>query len=540
MKAWILHEIGEIQLEELEKPLPGRGEVLIAVKAAGICGSDIPRIYETGAHTHPLIPGHEFSGVVEAVGSEADAAWLGKRVGIFPLIPCRSCPPCANKLYEMCRHYDYLGSRRNGGFAEYAAVPVECLVELPDNVTFAEAAMLEPMAVAVHAMRRAFPEMKYTGSRTKPVKESLGYAGKQALEKKTGQQMEQRTGTTGQTPQTAEEPIEQRTGAKQTPGEPIGQRTETGTPQTPAEPIGQRMETETPQTPAEPIEQRAETETPQTPTGPIEQTTETPQTPQTPTESIEQTTGTPADSIGETPHTPTAPIEKSGWGDEAAAAPDTAGTVVVCGLGTIGLLLLMMLLERRAGQEVSHNPERSKARDNGTDAAGAGPGDSVILAIGNKDYQKQMVLELGLSEDAYCDSREQDVSQWLMERSGKQGVDIFFECVGKNETLRLAVDNAAPGGRVCLVGNPYSDMLLEKSVYWKILRNQLYITGTWNSSFTGEPDDDWAYVLELLSRRRIVPEKLITHRFSVDELEKGFQIMRDKAEDYVKIMAFPS
>ena len=363
------------------------------------------------------------------------------------------------------------------------------------------------------------------------------YAGKQALEKKTGQQMEQRTGTTGQTPQTAEEPIEQRTGAKQTPGEPIGQRTETGTPQTPAEPIGQRMETETPQTPAEPIEQRAETETPQTPTGPIEQTTETPQTP---TESIEQTTGTPADSIGETPHTPTAPIEKSGWGDEAAAAPDTAGTVVVCGLGTIGLLLLMMLLERRAGQEGSHNPERLRASDNGTDAVGAGPGDSVILAIGNKDYQKQMVLELGLPEDAYCDSREQDVSQWLMERSGKQGADIFFECVGKNETLRLAVDNAAPGGRVCLVGNPYSDMLLEKSVYWKILRNQLYITGTWNSSFTGEPDDDWAYVLELLSRRRIVPDKLITHRFSVDELEKGFQIMRDKAEDYVKIMAFPS
>ncbi len=510
MKAWILHEIGEIQLEELEKPLPGRGEVLIAVKAAGICGSDIPRIYETGAHTHPLIPGHEFSGVVEAVGAEADTAWLGKRVGIFPLIPCRRCPPCANKLYEMCRHYDYLGSRRNGGFAEYAAVPVECLVELPENVTFAEAAMLEPMAVAVHAMRRAFPEMKYTGSRTKSVKETLRYAGKQAFEKKTGQQTEQRTGPIGQTTQTAEEPIEQRTEAKQTPEEPIGQR----------------METETPQTPAEPIEQRAETETPQTPTEPIEQTTETPQR--------------PADSIGETPHTPTAPIEKSGRGAEAAAVPDTAGTVVVCGLGTIGLLLLMMLLERRAGQEVSHNPERSKARDNGTDAAGAGPGDSVILAIGNKDYQKQMVLELGLSEDAYCDSREQDVSQWLMERSGKQGVDIFFECVGKNETLRLAVDNAAPGGRVCLVGNPYSDMLLEKSVYWKILRNQLYITGTWNSSFTGEPDDDWAYVLELLSRRRIVPEKLITHRFSVDELEKGFQIMRDKAEDYVKIMAFPS
>ena len=494
MKAYVLQGVGQLEYKDVPLPDLKPGWVLVRTAAAGICQSDIPRIFQTGTYHFPTVPGHEFAGTVTDVYGEESRAWLGKRVGVFPLIPCRSCPSCANKLYEMCRHYDYLGSRRNGGFAEYAAVPVECLVELPDNVTFAEAAMLEPMAVAVHAMRRAFPEMKYTGSRTKPVKESLGYAGKQALEKKTGQQMEQRTGPTGQTPQT----------------------------------------------PAEPIEQRAETETPQTPTGPIEQTTETPQTPQTPTESIEQTTGTPADSIGETPHTPTAPIEKSGRGDEAAAAPDTAGTVVVCGLGTIGLLLLMMLLERRAGQEGSHNPERLRARDNGTDAVGAGPGDSVILAIGNKDYQKQMVLELGLPEDAYCDSREQDVSQWLMERSGKQGADIFFECVGKNETLRLAVDNAAPGGRVCLVGNPYSDMLLEKSVYWKILRNQLYITGTWNSSFTGEPDDDWAYVLELLSRRRIVPEKLITHRFSVDELEKGFQIMRDKAEDYVKIMAFPS
>lgn len=83
---------------------------------------------------------------------------------------------------------------------------------------------------------------------------------------------------------------------------------------------------------------------------------------------------------------------------------------------------------------------------------------------------------------------------------------MYFECVGKNETLRLAVDNAAPGGRICLVGNPYTDMQLEKSVYWKILRNQLTLMGTWNSSFTREAWDDWAYVLELLSRKRVMPE----------------------------------
>ena len=100
----------------------------------------------------------------------------------------------------------------------------------------------------------------------------------------------------------------------------------------------------------------------------------------------------------------------------------------------------------------------------------------------------------------------------------------------------MAVDITAPGGRICLVGNPHSDMILEKSVYWKILRNQLTVTGTWNSSFTGEESDDWHYVLERLAQETVAPEQLISHRFSIDEIEKGFRIMRDKTEDYVKIM----
>ena len=88
-----------------------------------------------------------------------------------------------------------------------------------------------------------------------------------------------------------------------------------------------------------------------------------------------------------------------------------------------------------------------------------------------------------------------------------------------------------------LVGNPFGDMNLDKSIYWKILRNQLTVMGTWNSAFTHEESDDWHYVLNRLEQKRIVPAKLITHRVPLDQLERGLHIMRDKTEDYVKIMS---
>ena len=136
MKAWVLHDVNDLRLEEVPTPSPGEQEVLVAVKAAGICGSDIPRIYYTGAHTHPLIPGHEFSGEVVELGKGTDKNWLGQRVGVFPLIPCGECDQCRKKQYEMCRKYNYLGSRRNGGFAEDVAVPAWDLVSLSKHVSF--------------------------------------------------------------------------------------------------------------------------------------------------------------------------------------------------------------------------------------------------------------------------------------------------------------------------------------------------------------------------------------------------------------------
>ena len=133
-------------------------------------------------------------------------------------------------------------------------------------------------------------------------------------------------------------------------------------------------------------------------------------------------------------------------------------------------------------------------------------------------------------------SKTVDVFEWVLNHTDGKGADVFFECVGRNETVTQAVDLTAPAGQVCLVGNPHSNMALDKQVYWKILRNQICLTGTWNSSFTGEVDDDWHYVLERIAKGAVVPEQLISHRFSIEKIEKGFHIMRDKTEDYVKII----
>lgn len=148
-----------------------------------------------------------------------------------------------------------------------------------------------------------------------------------------------------------------------------------------------------------------------------------------------------------------------------------------------------------------------------------------------------MAVKLGLPEDSFCDSRTQDAEAWLSQRTDGRGADVFFECVGRNETVEQAVRMTGPGGRIMLVGNPVSDMTLPKDVYWKILRNQLTVLGTWNSSFTHSREDDWHYVIDRLQGGRIAPGQMITHRFSLEELDRGLAVMRDKKEEYGKVMS---
>ncbi len=151
MKCLNLHAVGDICLDEKEIPELLCDEVLVKVKCCGVCGSDIGRVYSHGTYHFPTVIGHEFSGeVVEDKSGE----YTGKRVTVFPLLPCFSCDMCKSENYAQCRSYDYYGSRRDGGFSEYIAVKKWNLTELPDHVSFEEGAMCEPTSVALHAVKK--------------------------------------------------------------------------------------------------------------------------------------------------------------------------------------------------------------------------------------------------------------------------------------------------------------------------------------------------------------------------------------------------
>ena len=158
MKAARLHAIGDFRCDEVEVPVPHGDQFLMKVGACGICGSDIPRIFELGTSTkkYPLTLGHEFGGTIVAVGETADPNLIGKRGAVFPCIPCRKCGPCLTANYAMCENYDYLGSRSDGGMAEYVLVPSEWhFVESHNPETTDEMlGMVEPCTVAEHAVRK--------------------------------------------------------------------------------------------------------------------------------------------------------------------------------------------------------------------------------------------------------------------------------------------------------------------------------------------------------------------------------------------------
>lgn len=364
MKAQVLEAVNKLEYKDVAMPECEPGWVLVRVKAAGVCGSDIPRIFTNGTYHFPTIPGHEFSGIVSKVrddATEKEKALLGKKVGIFPLIPCKECPNCLEKHYEMCEKYNYLGSRCDGGFAEYVAVPSWNIVELPENVSFEQAAMLEPMSVALHGV-------------------------KQANVKK---------------------------------------------------------------------------------------------------------------------------------GD----------MVAIFGTGTIGMLMAQW------------------CKSFGAD----------VLLVGTRSEQRQMAVKLGFEEENFkitetrvcktgnADSvdSESDVS-WIMDKTGGKGADVTIECAGNANTIENSLMSVKPAGTVLFTGNPKDDILLKKNVYWRILRKQLKITGTWNSGYESNLNtftkSDWTQAVEALPDHSIMTTEMITHRTSLENLLKALKIMRDKKEYTNKVM----
>lgn len=334
MKAYVLHNIGELKYESVETPLCPDGWVLVRVMAAGICSSDLPRIFTKGTYHFPIIPGHEFSGIVEKTGSIMDRGWIGKRVGVFPLIPCRQCRQCKMKQYEMCEHYDYLGSRRNGGFAELVAVPTWNLVQLPDNISFSAGAMLEPLCVSLHAVRRI----------------------KTAIH----------------------------------------------------------------------------------------------------------------------------------------------GKVMVVGTGAVGLATACWAHHLGAEE---------------------------VVVLGRGENKKSIVEKLeGVRYLAHFRAEE----QW--------DADVVFEAVGTVEALTSALYLAAPGGSIVLMGNPYGNMQLPQEVYWKILRKQLLLYGTWNSSFHGYAPSDWTDAIYAVSVGSIHVNHIITHFFHQEDMFTALKMMEEHKKPYCKVM----
>ncbi|KLU59077.1 sorbitol dehydrogenase [Peptococcaceae bacterium CEB3] len=146
----------KIELETIPVPELNDDEVLVSVHTCGICGSDMHAYH--GKHPYvafPIIMGHEFSGIVVATGSQKYDNLKEQRIVVEPSIVCGDCYNCRHGRYNICQRLAVLGCQTSGAFAEYIKVPGTQVIVLPDSVSFAEAAMVEPLAVGVHAARRA-------------------------------------------------------------------------------------------------------------------------------------------------------------------------------------------------------------------------------------------------------------------------------------------------------------------------------------------------------------------------------------------------
>lgn len=157
MKALVLTDYKKMVYTEVADPAIEENEVLIRVKSCGICGSDIHG-YDgsTGRRRPPVIMGHEASGIIEKVGKSVKNWNPGDRVTFDSTIYCNECDSCRHGYVNLCSNRKVIGVscedyRRDGAFAEYISVPEHILYKLPDNVTYDQAAMIEPLSVAFHA-----------------------------------------------------------------------------------------------------------------------------------------------------------------------------------------------------------------------------------------------------------------------------------------------------------------------------------------------------------------------------------------------------
>lgn len=147
---------GKILFREIDKPQPAADEVVVRIMKIGVCGSDI-HVYH-GKHpftSYPVTQGHEVSGKIESIGSDVTEFRIGQKVTIEPQVYCGKCYPCTHGKYNLCEELKVMGFQTTGTASEYFAVKASKVTPLPENMTYNEGAMIEPLAVTVHAAKRA-------------------------------------------------------------------------------------------------------------------------------------------------------------------------------------------------------------------------------------------------------------------------------------------------------------------------------------------------------------------------------------------------
>lgn len=155
MKAVVIKKPGEMVLEDVQLPTPPKGFARIKVKAAAICATDLEVLDGNIPANYPLTPGHEWSGIVDAVGDDADSAWIGKEVIGSSDVVCLKCEACRSGNWRYCKSFEEIGFKRNGAYAEYMLAPVYGLVEKSKNVPFELACLCEPVGVALGTLKKA-------------------------------------------------------------------------------------------------------------------------------------------------------------------------------------------------------------------------------------------------------------------------------------------------------------------------------------------------------------------------------------------------
>ena len=342
LKSLVLHDISDLRLENRPMPEISDNQVLLKVMASGVCGSDIPRIFKKGTYTFPTVPGHEFAGQIVETGKNVDPSLNGKKAAVFPLKPCMKCTYCKDELFELCDNYDYYGSRCDGGFSEYIAIDKWNLVMIPDNVSYEEASMLEPMCVSLHSIKKANPQDK--------------------------------------------------------------------------------------------------------------------------------------------------------------------NSIVIFGAGPIGLML--------AKWASKFNIKN-------------------IILVDIDDEKIEFAKNQGFTH--VVNSIKEDPVEYVMKVTNNLGADITIEGAGVSITLNQAILSCKKHGDIVFMGNPAMDMTIKLNNFSQILRREINIHGTWNSSFSSTVND-WHEGVKAISNKEMDIKGLVTHRYSFANGLKALDMMYQKDEFYTKVL----